>query len=71
MTGVTGASDTGHQPDLLGQTVVVISGSSNIGLETARLARVNGAEVILAARSPARLKLAVDEGDTSRRRRSM
>jgi NAD(P)-dependent dehydrogenase (short-subunit alcohol dehydrogenase family) len=71
MTGVTGASDTGHQPDLLGQTVVVISGSSNIGLETARLARVNGAEVILAASSPARLKLAVDEVDTSRRRRSM
>jgi NAD(P)-dependent dehydrogenase (short-subunit alcohol dehydrogenase family) len=66
MTGETGASDTGHQPDLLGQTVVVISGSSGIGLETAHLARVNGAEVILAARSPARLKLAADEVDTSR-----
>ena len=54
MTGVT-ASDSGHHWDLLGQTVVVIGGSSGIGLETARLARVNGAEVILAARNPERL----------------
>ncbi len=57
MTGVT-----------VGQTVVVIGGSSGIGLETARLARVNGAEVILTARSPARLKLAADV-DASRRSR--
>src|SRR5262245_33938645 len=32
--------------DLVGQTVVVIGGSSGIGLETARLARAHGAEVI-------------------------
>ena len=57
MTGVTVASDPGHHWDLLGQTVVVIGGSSGIGLETARLARVNGAEVILAARNPGRLEL--------------
>jgi NADPH:quinone reductase-like Zn-dependent oxidoreductase len=38
MTTATRTSDTGtgHQRDLLGQTVVVIGGSSGIGLETAR-----------------------------------
>src|ERR671924_608212 len=41
--------------DLLGQTVLVIGGSSGIGLETARLARAKGAEVILTARNPDRL----------------
>jgi NAD(P)-dependent dehydrogenase (short-subunit alcohol dehydrogenase family) len=41
--------------DLLGQTVVVIGGSSGIGLETARLARARGAGVILTARDPDRL----------------
>jgi NAD(P)-dependent dehydrogenase (short-subunit alcohol dehydrogenase family) len=43
------------RPDLLGQTVLVIGGSSGIGLETARLARANGAEVIITARDPDRL----------------
>ena len=32
--------------ELLGQTVVVIGGSSGIGLETARRARTEGAEVV-------------------------
>ena len=41
--------------DLLGQTVLVIGGSSGIGLETARLARATGADVILTARNPDRL----------------
>jgi NAD(P)-dependent dehydrogenase (short-subunit alcohol dehydrogenase family) len=41
--------------DLLGQTVLVIGGSSGIGLETARLARAKGADLILTARSPDRL----------------
>ncbi len=68
MTGVA-ASDPGHHRDLVGQTAVVIGGSSGIGLETARVARVNGAEVILAARNPARLKLAADDVDASRRSR--
>jgi len=41
--------------DLLGQTVMVIGGSSGIGLETARLARARGADIILTARDPDRL----------------
>jgi NAD(P)-dependent dehydrogenase (short-subunit alcohol dehydrogenase family) len=41
--------------DLLGQTVLVIGGSSGIGLETARLARAAGADIILTARNPDRL----------------
>jgi NAD(P)-dependent dehydrogenase (short-subunit alcohol dehydrogenase family) len=41
--------------DLHGQTVLVIGGSSGIGLATARLARAKGAEVILTARDPDRL----------------
>jgi hypothetical protein len=40
---------------LAGQTVVVIGGSSGIGLETARRARAEGADVILTARDPDRL----------------
>jgi NAD(P)-dependent dehydrogenase (short-subunit alcohol dehydrogenase family) len=43
---------------LLGQTVVVIGGSAGIGLETARRARGEGAEVILVARNPERLERA-------------
>ena len=42
--------------DLSGQTVVVIGGSAGIGLETARLARERGAEVIITARSQDRLR---------------
>jgi len=41
--------------DLLGQTLLVIGGSSGIGLETARLARAKGADIILTARNPDRL----------------
>jgi NAD(P)-dependent dehydrogenase (short-subunit alcohol dehydrogenase family) len=40
---------------LAGQTVVVLGGSSGIGLETARRARAEGAEVIVTARDPERL----------------
>ena len=50
-----------RQPELAGQTVVVIGGSSGIGLETARRARAEGAEVILGARNPDRLKQAAAE----------
>jgi NAD(P)-dependent dehydrogenase (short-subunit alcohol dehydrogenase family) len=46
---------------LAGQTVVVIGGSAGIGLETARLVRAEGAEVILAARDPERLERAANE----------
>jgi NAD(P)-dependent dehydrogenase (short-subunit alcohol dehydrogenase family) len=43
------------EPQLAGQTVVVIGGSSGIGLETARCAREEGADVIITARDPDRL----------------
>ena len=42
--------------ELAGQTVVVIGGSAGIGLETARRARAEGADVILTARDPDRLQ---------------
>src|SRR5262249_10347829 len=43
-------------PPLAGQTVVVIGGTSGIGLETARRARAEGADVILTARDADRLR---------------
>jgi NAD(P)-dependent dehydrogenase (short-subunit alcohol dehydrogenase family) len=43
---------------LAGQTVVVIGGSAGIGLETARLARAEGADVMLTARDADRLQRA-------------
>jgi NAD(P)-dependent dehydrogenase (short-subunit alcohol dehydrogenase family) len=43
-------------PQLAGQRVVVIGGTSGIGLETARRARSEGADVILAARNADRLQ---------------
>ncbi len=52
---------TARPPDLLGQTVVVIGGSAGMGLETARRARSEGAEVILAARNAERLAQAGKE----------
>jgi NAD(P)-dependent dehydrogenase (short-subunit alcohol dehydrogenase family) len=47
--------------ELAGQTVVVIGGSSGIGLETGRRARAEGAVVILIGRNPDRLKQAATE----------
>jgi len=47
-----------REPELPGQTVVVIGGSSGIGLETARQARAEGADVILTGRDPERLQRA-------------
>ena len=52
---------THGEGELLGQTVVVIGGSSGIGLETARRARSEGADVILVARTPGRLEQAALE----------
>jgi len=46
---------------LAGQTVLVIGGSAGIGLETARLARELGADVILTARNEERLRSVGDE----------
>src|ERR1043166_4931857 len=48
-------------PELLGQTVVVIGGSAGIGLETARRARAEGANVILTARNAEPLQRAASE----------
>src|SRR3954471_18108946 len=48
-------------PQLAGQTVVVIGGSAGIGLETARLARAEGAEALLTARDPGRLERAAGD----------
>ena len=50
-----------REPELLGQTVVVIGGSAGIGLETARRARAEGARLILTGRNPERLQRAAGE----------
>jgi NAD(P)-dependent dehydrogenase (short-subunit alcohol dehydrogenase family) len=50
-----------REPELAGQTVVLIGGSAGIGLETARRARAEGAEVILTGRNPDRLNQAAAE----------
>jgi NAD(P)-dependent dehydrogenase (short-subunit alcohol dehydrogenase family) len=52
-----------REPELLGQTVVVIGGSAGIGLETARRARAEGAKLILTGRNPERLQRAASEID--------
>ena len=41
-----------RQPDLNGQTVVVIGGGGDIGLQAARRARAKGAGLILTGRNP-------------------
>jgi NAD(P)-dependent dehydrogenase (short-subunit alcohol dehydrogenase family) len=61
MSTATTASPVPREPQLLGQTVVVIGGSAGIGLETARLARAEGATLILAGRNPERLQRAASE----------
>ena len=50
----TGATPAAERPagSLQEQTVVVIGASAGIGFETAKLARAEGAEVILTARNP-------------------
>ena len=52
---------TAPAPALAGQTVVAIGGSAGIGLETARLARTQGADVILTGRNHERLERAAAE----------
>jgi len=61
VTDDEGATSTAGSParrggTLRGQTLVVIGGSAGIGLETARLARDEGAELIITARNPERLE---------------
>jgi NAD(P)-dependent dehydrogenase (short-subunit alcohol dehydrogenase family) len=55
MTTATIADPIAREPELVGQLVVVIGGSAGIGLETARRARSEGAEVVITGRDPERL----------------
>jgi NAD(P)-dependent dehydrogenase (short-subunit alcohol dehydrogenase family) len=61
MSSATTSRSVDREPRLLDQTVVVIGGSAGIGLETARLARSEGAEVVLTGRNPERLEQAARE----------
>jgi NAD(P)-dependent dehydrogenase (short-subunit alcohol dehydrogenase family) len=61
MTTAPAVSTSQREPALLGQTVVVIGGSAGIGLETARRARAEGANVVLTGRNPDRLERAAAE----------
>ena len=61
MTTATTSGSVAREPRLLGQTVVVIGGSAGIGLETARLAHSEGADVVLTGRNPERLEQAARE----------
>ena len=61
MATATSTSPSRREPELLGRTVVVIGGSAGIGLETARRARVEGADVVLVARDRERLDHAARE----------
>jgi NADP-dependent 3-hydroxy acid dehydrogenase YdfG len=62
----TTADPTRREPELAGQTVVLIGGSAGIGLETARRARAEGADVVLTGRDPDRLREAAQELGASR-----
>src|SRR6476660_1115457 len=61
MTAETRPGHAQRAPELLGRTVVVIGGSAGIGLETARRARAEGAEVILTGRDQDRLARAATQ----------
>jgi NAD(P)-dependent dehydrogenase (short-subunit alcohol dehydrogenase family) len=62
-TSATAPASAGRGPELAGQTVVLIGGSAGIGLETARRARAEGAEVVLTGRDPERLERAARDVD--------
>ena len=63
MSTTTSTFPIPREPELLGQTVVVIGGSAGIGFETARRASAEGAKVILTGRNPERLQHAASELD--------
>jgi NAD(P)-dependent dehydrogenase (short-subunit alcohol dehydrogenase family) len=63
MSTATTPSPIQREPELLGQTVVLIGGSAGIGFETARRARTEGAKVILTGRNAERLQHAASEVD--------
>jgi NAD(P)-dependent dehydrogenase (short-subunit alcohol dehydrogenase family) len=54
------------EAQLQGQTVVVLGGSAGIGLETARLARAEGAEVVITGRNAERLESAASDVGAAR-----
>ncbi len=63
MSNATTPVPAQREPELAGQVVVVLGGSAGIGLETARRARAEGADVILVGRDPGRLsQAALDVG---------
>jgi NAD(P)-dependent dehydrogenase (short-subunit alcohol dehydrogenase family) len=61
MSTPTTARSVPREPELLGQTVVVIGGSAGIGLETARAARAAGADVVITGRNAERLERAAHD----------
>jgi len=63
MSTAVSTPPTQHEPALTGQTVVLVGGSAGIGLETARLARAEGADVVLVGRNAERLERAAREVD--------
>jgi NAD(P)-dependent dehydrogenase (short-subunit alcohol dehydrogenase family) len=63
MSTAISSSRIHHEPELLGQTVVVIGGSAGIGFETARRASAEGAKLILTGRNPEPLQRAANEVD--------
>jgi NAD(P)-dependent dehydrogenase (short-subunit alcohol dehydrogenase family) len=56
----------GRGPELAGQTVLVLGGTSGIGFETAKRARSEGAKVILSGRNLERVEHAARELDALR-----
>src|SRR5436305_12136215 len=61
MNTATTQASIRREPELLGQTVVLIGGSAGIGVETARRAQAEGANVILTGRKPERLQPAAGD----------
>jgi NAD(P)-dependent dehydrogenase (short-subunit alcohol dehydrogenase family) len=61
MSTATTTFTSQREPELLGQTVVVIGGSAGIGFETARRAHAEGARVIVTGRNPENLQRAATE----------
>jgi NAD(P)-dependent dehydrogenase (short-subunit alcohol dehydrogenase family) len=66
MSTATETPATTREPGLADQTVVVIGGSAGIGLEVARLAHAEGAEVLIAGRNPDHLEDAAGEVGAAR-----
>jgi len=61
MSTAVSTSPRQREPALAGQTVVLLGGSAGIGLETARLAHTEGADVVLVGRNQERLERAAAE----------